>query len=320
VLEPLRSCWKPAFEAHTRLQRELRELDPTYKARELETVRLPSGMSVNDRSDPAVNAILGLYDTMHEHETFWRGPPRLHHPDLDLPSAAHNAVVWGHLHQLYGSGAEIAYAAQSAQRLAWRGLVPLACVPNLGRILAGLLHFLWGQQGVKHLEHWMEGAHTQVILLVLRNVPQSWLPPATSAGAAYARELSAALDQAVATAPGSKFARARAALRGGGATTGAQVSELANAVGNAIERCRQTDPMAAAELAGWILGDVLQRIDAAENARDARLDAVYIYRSLFDAIEHHEEGWFMPYLMEGFKDVRNTGGRDLFDRWSRSML
>jgi hypothetical protein len=275
-------------------------------------------MSVNDRSDPAVNAILNLYDAMHEHEAFWRGAPRLHQPDLDLSSAAHNAVVWGHLHQLYGSGAEAAYATHCAQRLAWRGLLPQACVPNLQRILAGLLHFLWGLQGVKHVEDWMETAHTQVILLALRNVPQRWLPPDAMIGAACARELSAALDQAVVSVSGSKFARARAALRSGGAATGARVSQLTKSIGDAIERCRRPDPMVAAELAAWVLGDVLQRIDAAEN--DARSDAVYAYHSLFDTIYEHEEGWFMPYLMEGFKDVRETGGQDLFDRWSRSML
>jgi CHAT domain-containing protein len=320
ALEPLRNAWKPALEAHTRLQRELRELDPTYRARELVTVRTPSGMSVNDRSDPAVNAVLGIYDAMHEHEAFWRGGPRLHQPDSDLVSAAHNAVVWGYVHQLYGSGAEAAYAAQCAQRLAWRGLVPEACVPNLQRVLAGLLHFLWGQHGVKHLEHWMESAHTQVILLALRNVQQHWLPPEASTGAGYARELSAALDRAVGSMSGSKFSRARAALRGGAATTGAQIPELDTSISQAVEQCRQTDPFAAAELAAWVLGDVLQRIDATESASDARLDALHVYRGLVDAIDEHAEAWFMPYLMEGFADVRNTGGQDLFARWSRQML
>ncbi len=65
-------------------------------------------------------------------------------------------------------------------------------------------------------------------------------------------------------------------------------------IGNAIERCRQTDPLAAAELAAWILDDVLHRIDGAESVGGARLEAVYAYRSLFDAIYEKEEGWLGP--------------------------
>ena len=66
----------------------------------------------------------------------------------------------------------------------WRGAVWCAgCVPNLQRILSGLLHFLWGQHGVKHIDHWMESAHTQIILLALRNVQQRWLPPEVSVAA-----------------------------------------------------------------------------------------------------------------------------------------
>ena len=105
--------------------------------------------------------------------------------------------------------------------------------------------------------------------------------------------------------PGSKFSRARDALRGGVATTGAQVPELAKSIGEAIERCRQADPVAAAELAAWVLGDVLQRIEAAEAPAMRGWIAVYVYRGLFDEIDEHEEGWFMPYLMEASRTCGN---------------
>jgi len=111
VLKPLRNSWKPAFEAHARLMLEIQHLDPTYRARRLESVRLSSGLTINDRSDPAVNAILSMQEAIYQHEAFWRGAPRLHQPDLDLHSAAHNAVVWGYLHNLYSSGAEASYCA-----------------------------------------------------------------------------------------------------------------------------------------------------------------------------------------------------------------
>jgi hypothetical protein len=318
TLQPLRGAWEPASEAHARLQNELQSLDPGYQVRELKTVRLPSGMSINDRSDPAVDAVLRMMDAMHEQEAYWRGAPSLHAPDVDLPSAAHNMVVWGYLQRLFDRGAEASYALQCAERLAWRGLVPPACVPDLGRVLAALLHFLWGQQGVKHLEHWMQRAHVNVILLALNRVPQAWVPPQATMGTTHARELSARLDRLVDGDQKSKFARARAALHGG-AVAGSRVAELSTAIQDAVRRCRLQDPRSAAELGAWVLGDVMQRIDAAERAGEERLDALLALRSLFDELVEHEEDWFMPYLMEGFEEVRATGGQDLFDRWSRAM-
>jgi CHAT domain-containing protein len=319
ALQPLRGTWEPAFEAHTRLQQELRALDAGYQARELPSLRLPSGMSVNDRSDPAVDAVLRMMDAMHEQEAYWRGAPSLHAPDVDLPSAAHNMVVWGYLQRLYDRGSEAGYALQCAERLVWRGLVPAACVPDLARVLAGLLHFLWGQQRVKHLEHWLLRAQVQVILLALHRLPQAWSPPHACAGAVCARELSARFDQMVDGATESKFARARAALRGGVAAQGSRMPELAQWVQDTVQRCRLQDPKAAADLGAWVLGDVMQRIDAAERAGDRQVETLLAFRSLFDLLVEHEEDWVMPYLMEGFEDVRATGGQDLFDRWSRAM-
>jgi hypothetical protein len=50
------------------------------------------------------------------------------------------------------------------------------------------------------------------------------------------------------------------------------------------------------------------------------LDAITIFRAVSEDAQKHGEEWFMPYLMEGFKEVREEGGQDVFARWSQSML
>ncbi len=319
ALEPLRGVWTPAFDAHRTLVDESRRLDPTFEPRTLTTVRHASGLSVNDRSVPAVDAILRLFEAQQDHEAHWRGDPVLHIPDLDAASLAHNAVVWGYRNKLYDSGAEAAYAARCAARIAWRGIVPREAAPSLQRILAGLLHFLWGQQKTTHLDHWMMRAHTDVIRLAIERVVELWTPPETSPALSFVRELSTALGQTAAPATGSKFAAVRASLHGGQAT-GQQPDKLAGIVVDAVDRCHRMDASAAADLAAWVLGDVLERVSAAEREGAERREQVLMFRTLYDAISSHEEGWFMPYLMEGFKGVRETGGMDLFARWSGQVL
>ena len=180
ALEPLRGVWAVAYEAHRDALAELRSLDTTYQPRELQTFRFESGLTVNDRSDPAVDGLIRMQEALDDHESFWRGEPSLAVPDFDVTSLAHNAVVWGFVHRLYGTGAESAYALACAERLAWRGLLPEEAIPSQHRIWAGLLYFLWGKQHVTHLESWMLRAHTNVLELAVARVGQFWAPPATS--------------------------------------------------------------------------------------------------------------------------------------------
>ena len=105
-LAPLRGVWEPAFETHRSVQAELRALDPAYELRTQQSYRFESGMTVNDRSDPAVDAMLGMFEALPEHESYWRGEPILRVPDDDVASIAHNAVVWGYLNRVCDTGAE----------------------------------------------------------------------------------------------------------------------------------------------------------------------------------------------------------------------
>jgi hypothetical protein len=321
ALEPLRGTWQPAYELHRRALDELRALDPDYQPRELESFKFESGLTVNDRTDPGVNAVLEFQEAQFEHERFWRGDPEFRIPDLDVASVAHNALVWGHRHRLYATGAESAYARSAAERLVWRGLVPESVCAHAHRIWAGLLYFLWGQQYVTHVQSWMLRAHTRVLEIATARVNEYWVAPESSPAFAFVTEIRSMLDSVDRPAqPESRFARARSALRneGGAGTLG--VGAVADRIRELVEGCRADDSYAAADLAAWVVGDVLDRERASSDAAESKQATALVMRTIRDKLADREEGWIMPYLMDGFANERETSGTDLLARWSSQVL
>jgi CHAT domain-containing protein len=318
TLEPLRGIWEPAFDAHRNARDELRALEPGYEPRTLKAIRTESGLSINDRSDPAVNTLLGLLEAQQEHETHWRGVPVLRVPDCDAASIAHNAVVWGYLKRVYDTGAEAGLASKFAARASWLGLVRENAVPHLARILSGILRFVWGQQKVTHLEHWMQSAHRDVVAIAIDRVSRYWTPPERSAAASATREIAAALDRMVAAPVGrSKFAQARAAL----STTelvAPAIDQTRAQIQASIDRLYAVEAYAAADFGAWVLGELLTRIS--EATTNGRQEVVLACTSLLETLESRAEDWLMPYLMDGFKAMRETGGQDLLAQWSSAVL
>jgi hypothetical protein len=98
------------------------------------------------------------------------------------------------------------------------------------------------------------------------------------------------------------------------------VDAVAAQVEQAIGDCHQGDPYAAADLGAWIVGDVLERDRLATAGPEPRPGAALAFRSLLDRFGRREEGWIMPYLMEGFEGERESGGMDLLGRWSSAVL
>lgn len=319
TLEPLRGRWPDAFDLHRGAVAELRSMDPSYQPRKLESFRFESGLTVNDRTDPAVDALLRLSEAEFEHEQYWRGEPRLVVPDLDVRSVAHNALVWGYVHRLFDTGAESAYALACASRLAWRELIEVAAVTDVHRIWAGLLYFLWGQQYVTHLEAWKLRAHTKVLEIAIGR-SKDWLRPDQSPARSFATELGRAFDSLdTPVRVGSRFARAREALSDHGAAI-QPVDEVAEQVQKAVADCYRADPYAAADLGAWIVGDLLERDRLATAGPEPRPGAALVFRGLLDRFGTREEGWIRPYLMAGFEGERDSGGMDLFTRWSTALL
>jgi hypothetical protein len=112
---------------------------------------------------------------------------------------------------------------------------------------------------------------------------------------------------------GSRFARARAALEDQAASP--RADEIAANVEDAVRSCHAQDAYAAADLGAWVIGDVLERERLASSQA-----AALTFRTLLDGLDDSEEGWLMPYLMDGFAEVRETGGMDVLGRWSMQLV
>jgi hypothetical protein len=326
VLARLMATWKPAYDKHRQAIADLQALDPTFEPRTLTTYRLESGLSVNDRSEPAVAAFLDIQEAMDEHESRWRGEPELRVPDKTIADAAWNAIVWGYQYRLFDTGAESGYAAQFSARLVWRGLVPAAAETNLRRILSGILSFLWGKQKVTHLSQWFASAQAEVVRLAIENAVRMWTPPELSPAAQYAGKAAAMLEEALAVnGEASPYARARAALAGA-KPPAARISEITSAFESLIEGCSR-ERNEKADLAAWLIGLVYEKatqysaISFGSSGEEAYSGAslghilVLELEALGEILSRRAEVWFEPYLHEGFREVRETGGRDLLDNW-----
>jgi hypothetical protein len=321
ALDRLRGRWKPAYDAHRKANAELRALDSTYEPRTLPAVRFESGLTVNDRSDPAVAAILDIQAAMDEHEQRRRGEPSLRSPDGTVPDVAWNAVVWGYRSRLFGTGGEAGYAAQLAARLVWRELVPASAEANMRYILGGLLPFLWGQQRVTHLDRWFGQAEAEVVRLAIESVNHQWVPPETSPAASLAAEALASLDKALAmgaTTGASKYARARAALAGAEPSV-VSISRLKELFERLVARCQRDHADASSDLAAWLMGLVADRANVLAGS-GGRPDQALALRSISDAFAGHAEGWLMKYLHAGFQTGRSYHAHDLLARWSSAEL
>jgi hypothetical protein len=332
VLARLMATWKPAYDKHRQAIADLQALDPTFERRTLTTYRLESGFSVNDRSEPAVAAFLDIDEAMDEHDSRWRGEPELRVPDKTIADAAWNAIVWGYQYRLFDTGAESGYAAQFSARLVWRGLVPAAAEINLRRILSGILSFLWGKQKVTHLNQWFASAQAEVVRLAIENAVRMWTPPELSPAAQYAGKAAAMLEEAMAVnGEASPYARARAALAGA-KPPAARISEITSAFESLIEGCSRVR-YERADLAAWLIGLVYEKattqyspMSVGSSGGEAYSGAspghilVLALETLGDTLSRRAEVWFEPYLYEGFREVRETGGRDLLDKWRAEEL
>jgi len=137
---------------------------------------------------------------------------------------------------------------------------------------------------------------------------------------AAAREVAAALDLAFAAqASGSQFAQARAALRQEESVT-PRLDQMRAAIEASIQRLHAVDPHVAADFGAWVLGELMSRASAAISGPNVQREVALGCTSVYEALEDKQEGWFTPYLMAGFKAVRESGGQDLFARWSAAVL
>ena len=73
-----------------------------------------------------------------------------------------------------------------------------------------------------------------------------------------------------------------------------ELDRLPEIISTAVGQVHSIEPYAAADLAAWVLGDLLCRVSDARKEPEHRYDVAIGCAGIYDAIEGHQESWFMP--------------------------
>ena len=110
---------------------------------EVPEVKLASGMTVNDRSDPAVRAVFEIQHALDQQDTRRAGAVQPRLPDESLQDLCWNAVVLGQRNRFPDEFACAAFAGQLAARATASGWIEPTMEADTRCVAAGLLRFLW---------------------------------------------------------------------------------------------------------------------------------------------------------------------------------
>jgi hypothetical protein len=266
-------------------------------------IRLASGMTVNDRSDPAVNALLDLQAAVDEKDTR-RGAVELRLPDRCLEDTCWNAVVLGRMTRFPDEYACAGFARQFAARGAASGTIAAPLEADARRVAGGLLYFLWSSQRIGHLSRDMATGQSGTLCVAMESLAEVSTDAETVRAKAAIVELGDALRARGSESAGDRYARTREKLKG--KAGGASASLLGRAVRELVERAQ--GPMRSHRIA-WGCGYLLEvAFDLSIAGRDALAASVIAEHGDLNA---NIEGALMGYLMPGWAPVREAPAEPL---------
>jgi CHAT domain-containing protein len=308
-LAPLNDVWR---QMHLHASAERQKLD----AREEIPFIDAGGLRVNDQSDPAVKAILQIQHALDRRQLREAGALRLHRPERTLADVTWNAIVIGQQNRFQGEDAQAGCAGQMAGKLAELGLIRSEMEVDVRRVCGGLLPFLWESQRLTHLEPERALGQSETLRLMTGRIGAGWDAPTRAVLQPLAAEIDS-LERPQSPGGGNKFLRALEALKRADETTD-PTADLESRVRDALDRCDAISPHARAEAAAWSVGLLLERAYQCRRAQPPRLvereQILQVYRALAGEIE----GLIYPYLMDGFKPVRE-GSFDFIQRWKLGL-
>ena len=265
---------------------------------EVPEVRLPSGMVVNDRSDPTVRAFFEMQHAVDQRELRIGGKLRLHRPERSLEDIAWNAVVLGQRNRFSSAFACAGFAERLAARSVAAGLIAPSLEQDARRVMAGLLAFLWSTQRMTHLERDRAIGQARTLRTALEALSSDAIrgdAPAHRGVLAFRDEISGS----PARSDTDRFARARARLRG------EVVGPDAGALGKAVATFIADTPrgsMLRAHRAAWGSGVLLETAFAVRVKGNVILaeQIIAAYSEQAREAESHLEA----YLFGGFATAR----------------
>ena len=266
------------------------------------------GMHVNDQKDEIVRAVFNIQRSLDQEEIRRSRLTRLRLLEATLEDVAWNAVVIGQHNRFTAVEARLEFATMLTKKLCAKKLLAPAAEENAQRIIAGFLPYLWSVQRIIHLDRELAVGQTAALSLVLRSISANWTPPETSSAYTLIADLPARIDrvvQAREVVSQSKYARALLAISSDVATKD-ELSMLGPFLRGIIEGTPGLPPTAAADCAAWTLGLLLEKIQDMASGNDYQREAARELQHIFDGFNTYLEGWFMPYLMDGFSRLRSA--------------
>jgi hypothetical protein len=264
---------------------------------EIPEIKLDSGMTVNDRSDPAIRAVLDVQHAVDQQSTRKGGALRLRLPERSVDDLCWNAVVLGQRGRFPDEFACAGFARLLATRAVGAGWITPEREADWRRVAAGTLRFLWLAQRMTHLERERCLGQSGTLRVALESV-------ARHAGAeAWQVPLRQQYEQLLTTAggrPEDRFARTRERL--GGGTSAPTPGSLGAAVAAAIE-ATERDDTGRAYRGAWCHGlllDLAYELRLKGNAPLA--DQVLAVAS---PMKRQSERRLMAWLVEGHGALRN---------------
>jgi hypothetical protein len=264
------------------------------------TIKLSSGLTINDQSDPAVRAVLRLTRVVDQDEVRRKGAAQLRLPEQSIADLCWNAIVLGERNRYSDQLSCAAFAQMLISRAVDAKWLTPKQQSTATNVAAGLLYNLWTTQRMTHLGLSLARAQADTLTFALSN---------KAVRDVHAPQKIATLSSAVLTPPdrtdGSRFARARANLESGTAVPGAVAANPPAALREAVERFVGKAPLNSVSRSGraaWGAGLLLERARTALlNGRQEIGDQLL---REFTTLQGRAESNLMPVKMEGFAAAR----------------
>ena len=306
-LKPLSSMNPVWNQMHLEALAERKTLDSRGEIEAIDT----GSMIVNDLTDPTVRAVLQIQNAVDQQQVEEHGALRLRRPERSLEDIAWNAIVVGQQNRFDSRDSQTGFAIQIAAKLDALALIPSTATDGIRRILAALLGFHWEMQRKTHLEPERAIGQSNALVIALQqfaeHTPDGVLDVMSPIADAIEGLEPTEEDGA------DKFQNALDALTSGRAPTESPAG-LERSIRQGLERCKQESPELQAGAAAWIVGTILLQAHAALRQNPPALADQQKFLDLHRSIYSDLEGWFWPYLMDGYKEVREQQF-DFVQKW-----
>ena len=256
--------------------------------------------------DPQLDAIAALLRGVQAQQA-QENPTTLRNPERSVDDVAWNAVVLGHPNRFSDMPEVFSFAETIAVKLQKLNSIPQPAAPYAPVILSGLLNFLWRSQNLSYLDPQMAQGQAGTLRVAIATIAREWAPPDRQPWFATLAAFPRAVDAAMRKLESLTYENVYKHLD-------PEMNDLQALAVNALKVVKTNYGAATPAAMAWLLGTVIQK--NVFSPLDGSVPEDYSDRlnKIYDNLERAAEDAFMPWLMDGFKAVREDG-MDELQRW-----